>query len=49
LETQSCKLKNENKTELKETVCEDVDWMHLAQDRDQWRALANTVLKVRLP
>jgi hypothetical protein len=22
---------------------ECVDWMHLAQDRDQWRALANRV------
>jgi hypothetical protein len=22
--------------------CEGVDWMHLAQDRDQWWALVNT-------
>jgi hypothetical protein len=22
---------------------EDVDWMHLTQDRDQWRALVNTI------
>jgi hypothetical protein len=21
-----------------------VDWMHLAQDKDQWRALVNTVI-----
>jgi hypothetical protein len=25
----------------KEKVCEDVDWMYLAQERDQWRALVN--------
>jgi hypothetical protein len=27
---------------------EDVDWMHLAQDRDQWQALMNTVLNLRV-
>jgi len=27
------------KMDFKETVCEDVEWIHLAQDRDQWRAL----------
>jgi hypothetical protein len=25
---------------------EGVDWMHLAQDRDQWQALANTVMNL---
>jgi hypothetical protein len=24
----------------------DVDWIHLAQDRDQWRALLNTVVNL---
>jgi hypothetical protein len=23
-----------------------VDWIHLAQDRNQWRALVNTVMNV---
>jgi hypothetical protein len=28
---------------------EGVEWMHLAQDRDRWRTLANTVMNLRVP
>jgi hypothetical protein len=28
--------------DLRETGWISVDWIHLAQDRDQWRALVNT-------
>jgi hypothetical protein len=27
----------------------DVDWLGLAQDRSRWRALANSVLNLRVP
>jgi hypothetical protein len=26
-----------------------VDWINMAQNRDQWRALVNTVLNARVP
>jgi hypothetical protein len=26
-----------------------VDWIHLALDRDQWRALVKTVMNLRVP
>jgi hypothetical protein len=35
--------------DLREVRWESVDWMHLAQDRDQWRALVNTVMNLRVP
>jgi hypothetical protein len=28
---------------------EGVDWIHLAQDRNRWRALLNTVMNLRVP
>jgi hypothetical protein len=26
-----------------------MDWIHVAEDRDQWRALVNTVMNLRVP
>jgi hypothetical protein len=26
-----------------------MDWIDLAQDRDEWRALVNTVMKLQVP
>jgi hypothetical protein len=33
----------------REIRSEVVDWMLLAQDRDQWRAVVKTVMKIRIP
>jgi hypothetical protein len=37
------------KMDRKEKVCDDVDWIHLAQDRGQWRALVTTVISILFP
>jgi hypothetical protein len=34
--------------DLREIGWDGVDWIVMAQDRDQWRALMNTVLNFRL-
>jgi hypothetical protein len=35
--------------DLVEVGWSDVDWIGLAQDRDRWRAVVNSVLKIRVP
>jgi hypothetical protein len=37
------------KMDLGEKGFGDVDWIDLAQDRDRWRALVNTVMSLRVP
>jgi hypothetical protein len=37
------------KTDLSEIGRHGVDWIDIVQDRDQWRALLNTVLNLRVP
>jgi hypothetical protein len=37
------------KMDLRETGWDGMDWIDLAQDRDQWRALVNKVMNLRVP
>jgi len=34
---------------LRVTVWEDMDLMHVAEDRDQWLAFVNTVMNLHVP
>jgi hypothetical protein len=35
--------------DVKEVGWESVDWIHLAQDRDQWWAHVNAVINLQIP
>jgi hypothetical protein len=35
--------------DLREIGWDDMDWIDLAQNRDKWRALVNTVMNLRVP
>jgi hypothetical protein len=37
------------KIKLREIGWDGMDWIHLAQYRDQWKALVNTVMNLRVP
>jgi hypothetical protein len=36
------------RTDLREIGLDLVDWMHLSQDRDQWRVFGNMVMNFRV-
>jgi hypothetical protein len=40
---------NYNRMYLVEVGWGDVDWIDLAQDRNRWRAVVNSVLNLRVP
>jgi hypothetical protein len=42
-------LEDNVKIDLREMGWGVVDWINLAEDRDQWRALANAVLNLQVP
>jgi hypothetical protein len=44
-----CRWEDNIRTDLREIGWEDVNWMRLAPDRGQWRALLNTVMNLRVP
>jgi hypothetical protein len=37
------------KMDIRERGLDGLDWIDLAQDRDEWRALVNTVRNLRVP
>jgi hypothetical protein len=37
------------KMEVREIGYKDVDWMYVAQERDQWLAVVNTVMNLWVP
>jgi hypothetical protein len=37
------------KMDLRKIGWDSMDWIDLAQNRDQWRALVNTVMNLRVP
>jgi hypothetical protein len=43
------KWKNDFKTNIKEIEWDGMDCIDLTLDRDQWRALVNTVINLRVP
>jgi hypothetical protein len=44
-----CRWVNNIKMDLIEVGWNGRDWIDLAQDRDRWRALVNTVMNLRVP
>jgi hypothetical protein len=44
-----CRWDDNIRIDLRGIVWEGVDWIHLAQDRDHWRADVNTVMNLQVP
>jgi hypothetical protein len=44
-----CRWVKNIKMDLRKIEWDGVDWIDMAQDRDQWRVLVNTVLNLRAP
>jgi hypothetical protein len=49
LKTPRLRWEDNIKTDLREIEFGDMDWIGLALDRDQWRALVNTIMNLRVP
>jgi hypothetical protein len=49
LERPRRRLEDNIKMDLRETGWDGIDWIDLAQDRDQWRVRVKTVMSLRVP
>jgi hypothetical protein len=45
----TCRWEDNVKVDLRETRWSGMDWIDLAQNRGQWRALVNTVMNLGVP
>jgi hypothetical protein len=45
----ACRWVDNIKIDLREIGWDGMDWIDLAQDRDKWKALVNTVMNLRVP
>jgi hypothetical protein len=48
LGTPRCRWEDNVKMDLKEIGWDGIDWVDLAQDRDQWRALVNATMNLQV-
>jgi hypothetical protein len=44
-----CRRVDNIRMDLEEVIWGDVDWITLTQDRNRWRALVNSVMKLQVP
>jgi hypothetical protein len=49
LEKPTCNWEDNIKTDFRKTGWGVVDWIHLTQDMDHWRAIVNMVMNFRFP
>jgi len=44
-----CRWEDNIEMDLQEVVCAGMEWIALVQNLNRWRALANAVMKLRVP
>jgi hypothetical protein len=49
LERQRLRWVDHTKMDLREIGLDGMDWIYMAHDRDQWRALVNMVMNLLVP